>query len=97
MKTRVKKLFNRIEEQGWKSRIVPISHLADLQEAIYSRYEHGLIDEALYREQLGFFSFDPLADFPGARSIVIVAIPTGQTQFQFKAPTSTFTAPAMIG
>jgi epoxyqueuosine reductase len=72
-----------IEERGWKSRIVPIGRLADLQEAICGRYEHGLFDEALYREQLGFFSFDSPADLPGARSIVIVAVPTPQMRIVF--------------
>jgi epoxyqueuosine reductase len=72
-----------VEERGWKSRIVPISHLADLREAICGRYEHGLIDETLYREQLGFFSFDPPIDLPGACSIIIVAVPAPQMRIIF--------------
>jgi epoxyqueuosine reductase len=69
-------LLDRIEAQGWKGRMVPIHHLADLQEAIRGRHERGLLDEALYREQLDFLSFDPPAELPGARSIVVVAVPT---------------------
>ena len=76
-------LLDRIEERGWKGRFVPIRHIADLQEAIRGRYERGLLDEAFYREQLGFFSFDPPADLPGARSIVIVAVPTPQMRIVF--------------
>lgn len=72
-----------VEEQGWKGRIVSIGHLADLREAILGRFEQGLIDERLYREQLGFFSFDPPADFPGACSIIIVAAPTPQMRIAF--------------
>jgi epoxyqueuosine reductase len=83
MKPHVEKLFTMIEERGWKGRIVPISRLSDLQEAISGRYELGLLDEALYREQLGFFSFDPPADLPGARSIMIVAVPTPQMRIVF--------------
>ena len=83
MKPAVERFLNMMEERGWQSRIIPIGHLADLQEAICDRYEQGLIDEALYREQLGFFSFDPPADLPGARSIAIVAVPTPQMRIVF--------------
>ncbi|MCX6254671.1 MAG: FeS-binding protein [Bacteroidia bacterium] len=79
----MKRLLNMIEERGWKGRIVPINHLADLRDAIINRYEQGLIDEELYRDQLGFFSFDPPQDLPGARSIVIVAVPTPQMRIIF--------------
>jgi len=72
-----------IEERGWKARIVPIDHLADLEEAIRGRYESGLFDEELYQGQLSFFSFDPPADLPGARSIIIVAVPTPQMRIVF--------------
>jgi epoxyqueuosine reductase len=72
-----------IEERGWKARIVPIDHLADLEEAIRDRYESGLFDEELYQGQLSFFSFDPPADLPAARSIIIVAVPTPQMRVFF--------------
>ena len=58
----VERLFHMIEQRGWMGRIVPISHLADLQEAICSRFEHELIDEALYRDQLSSFRFDHPSD-----------------------------------
>jgi epoxyqueuosine reductase len=76
-------LLDLIEERGWKGRMVPIRHLADLEEAIRGRRERGLLDEALYREQLGFLSFDPPADLPGAKSIIVVAVPTPQMRIVF--------------
>jgi epoxyqueuosine reductase len=72
-----------IGKQGWKGRIVPISHLTDLRNAISDRYEQGLIDEELYRTQLGFLSFEPPEDLPGARSIIIIAVPTPQMRIGF--------------
>jgi epoxyqueuosine reductase len=77
-------LLDMIEERGWRGRIVPIGRLADLQKAIRSGYESGLIDETVYREQLGFLSFDPPADLPGARSIIVVAVPTPQMRVVFR-------------
>jgi epoxyqueuosine reductase len=79
----MERLFNMIEERGWKGRIVPVSHLSDLRDAIIGRYKHGLINHTLYREQLGFFSFNPPSDLPGVRSIVIVAVPTPQMRIVF--------------
>jgi len=83
MKRRAERFLGMIEERGWKGRIVPIGRLADLREAVRGRYEHGFIDEALFREQLGFLSFDPPADLPGPRSIVVVAVPTPQMRIVF--------------
>jgi len=72
-----------IEARGWQSRLIPIAHLADLRRAIRGRYEQGLIDDTLYREQLAVFSFDPPAGLPDARSILIVAVPTPQMRIVF--------------
>ena len=77
------RFFNMIEDHGWAARVVPIDHLSDLREAIRGRYERGLVDETLYREQLASFSFDPPSDLPGALSIVIVAVPTPQMRVVF--------------
>jgi epoxyqueuosine reductase len=73
-----------IEEHGWKGQIIPIGHIADLQNAIFNRYEQGLIDKKLYQEQLSFFSFDPPTELPDASSIIILAVPTLQMRIIFK-------------
>lgn len=83
MTPQVKRMFNLIDERGWAGRIVPIDHLADLRKAIRNRYEHGLLDELLYHEQLASFSFNPPQDLVGAQSIIIVAVPTPQMRIFF--------------
>jgi epoxyqueuosine reductase len=83
MDSRVERLSRRIEGRRWKWRSVPIGHLADLRQAIRGRFEDGLLFEPLYREQLGFLSFDQPADLPEARSILIVAVPTPQMRLFF--------------
>ena len=40
-------LIDQIKEYGYKARIVPISHLRDLDEAIRVRYDQGLLDQEL--------------------------------------------------
>ena len=39
----VERLFSLIKERGWMGRIIPIGHIADLQEAIQSHYRNGFI------------------------------------------------------
>ncbi len=78
MKKLADRFFEMIEERGWQGRIVPIARLADLKQAICGYDERGLIDKILYQEQLAFISYDPPADLPGARSIIIIAVPTPQ-------------------
>jgi epoxyqueuosine reductase len=77
------RLTYMIEERGWKGRIVSIDHLDDLERAIRDRYECGLLDERLYREQLSWFSFELPKDLPDVRSIIIVALPVPQTRTIF--------------
>jgi epoxyqueuosine reductase len=78
MKSTIKNFFNKIEEQGWKGRIIPVRYLAYLREAINGHYNKGHLDETFYLDQLSFFSFDLPADLPDARSIIIIAVPTPQ-------------------
>lgn len=83
MESQVDRFQKMAEGNGWKGRVVPIGHLADLEEAVRGRYEAGLINAALYEEGLAWLSFNPPADLPGARSILVVAVPTPQMRLYF--------------
>ena len=76
-------LLNKVGKQGWKAGIVPVSHLAELQQMILGFYNKRLINKMFYRDQLNFFSFKLPDNLPNARSIIIVAIPTPQIQITF--------------
>ena len=76
----VPRLLDMLEQRGWKGRIVRVERLVDLKEAIDDRYARGLLDEALYREQLGALSFDLPEELPEARSIIVVAVPVPQVR-----------------
>jgi epoxyqueuosine reductase len=77
------RLLSLIGQRGWMARIVPVSHLGDLEREIRNRHERGLLDDRLYHEQLSFFSFAPPDTLPGARSIIVVALPVPQTRLHF--------------
>ncbi len=77
------RLLARIEARGWRGSIVPIGRLTDLREAIEGPHRRGELDEALFDSQLGELSFDPPAELPEARSIIVVAVPTPQMRVFF--------------
>jgi epoxyqueuosine reductase len=79
----VERLFILIQQRGWAARMIPIAHVTDLQETIQSQHRNGFIHDALYRDQLSFFSFAPPSDLLTARSIIIVAVPTPQMRVFF--------------
>jgi len=76
-------LLSRLEERGYKGRIVPIQHLADLQEEIEGNYRQGLFDEEFYQKLLTWLAFSPSDSLPGARSLIVVAIPQPQFRVVF--------------
>ncbi len=80
----MKRLIEWIETRGWRGRVVPIERLADLRRAVSDRFDRGEIDAALYRVGLSFCSYEPPAELPGARSIVIVAVPTPPMRVAFE-------------
>lgn len=76
MNPQVDRFLRRIEERGWAGRVVHISHLAELEEALCGQYIQGLLDKGLYEGQLSSFSFGSPSRHSPSRSIIIVAVPT---------------------
>ncbi len=77
-------LLGMLEAQGWKARVVPVLRLADLARIVLDWRERGLVDAALDQERFRSFAFDLPRDLAGARSIVIVAVPTPQMRVVFE-------------
>ena len=76
-------LFSQLEERGYKGRIVSIQHLGDLQEEIEGHYRQGFFDEEFHQTWITRFAFSPSDSLPGARSLIVVAIPQPQTRVVF--------------
>ena len=76
-------LFSQLEERGYKGRIVSIQHLGDLQEEIEGHHRQGSFDEEFYQTWITRFAFSPPDSLPGARSLIVVAIPQPQTRVVF--------------
>jgi epoxyqueuosine reductase len=76
-------LLSKLAEQGYQARIVSVAHLGALQGELEGHYRQGLIDQELYQTYLAGFSFSPPEALPGARSIIVVAVPQPQTRVTF--------------
>jgi epoxyqueuosine reductase len=76
-------LLSQLAQQGYQGRIVSIAYLGALQGELEGHYRQGLLDQELYRTYLAGFSFSPPDTLPGARSIIVVAVPQPQTQVTF--------------
>jgi epoxyqueuosine reductase len=77
------RLFQQLEERGYRGCIVAIQHLRDLQKEIETRYQEGLLDEAFFRQRLTGFVFSPPESLPEARSLIVVAVKQPQIRFTF--------------
>lgn len=74
---------NRLEEHGYRGRVVSTQRLADLEAGIEGHNAKGLIDGELYEEYLAEFEFDPPDDLRDAKSVIIVAVPHPPTRITF--------------
>ncbi len=76
-------LLLRLEEKGYKGRIVSTRHLRDLQDEIENRYSQGQFDNGFYQECLNHFEFNPVGKLIEAKSIIVVSIPQPQIRLVF--------------
>ncbi len=68
---------------GAKFRIVSIARLESLSDELQAARREGKIDERLYASYLSGFRFAAPDDLPGAKSIIVVAVPQGSTVLHF--------------
>lgn len=83
MQTVNETLFSNLHARNYAARIVSIARLRELEGDIQTRYEQGMFDAEFYQERLTRFDFNPPADMPEAKSIIVVAKPSPQTGVVF--------------
>ncbi len=79
----VKKMSSELEKHGYRMVIVPIQHLADLQNDIIGRHTQGCFDEEFYQTRLTFYKFELPEALPEAKSIIVAAAPSPQNRVCF--------------
>ncbi len=78
------RFLGAVEQRGWSARGVRIERLEDLRRAIDEPRARGLLDGTFAQERLSFFSYDPPAELPDARSILVIAVPAPAVRLSFR-------------
>jgi epoxyqueuosine reductase len=76
-------ICSKLEETGYRGRVLPIEHVAQLKYEIEERLSQGQIDAGLYEKYLSSFKFDVTTNLPRACSIIITAAPQPQRKVTF--------------
>jgi len=76
-------ICSRLEEKGYRSKVLSIEHVAQLKYEIEERLSQKEIDAGLYEKYLTYFKFDVTASLPKACSIIITAAPQPQRKVTF--------------
>lgn len=74
------KLQKNLEQGGYQARIVSAAHLEDLKREISTLFDSGIVQKSLYQEALDYWKYDYASECPGAKSIIIVAMPQPITE-----------------
>jgi epoxyqueuosine reductase len=77
------KILIKLEEKGYKSRIVAARHVNDLRNDIERFHSRGLFDQDFYQERITFFKFDLDEVLPEINSLIVVAAPRPQVKVTF--------------
>ena len=84
----IKELNQHLANADFKSSIVSIQHLPDLQYDLEYNHEQGILNRDFYDEIISsydlHFNFEPPTDFPMAKSIIITASLQPKVSVKFK-------------
>ncbi len=79
----VQELLAQLRRRGYPARQVAVEHVREIQAEFVERHRQGLFDEEFYQECLTGLSFDLPEELPGARSLIVAAVPRPQTKAVF--------------
>jgi epoxyqueuosine reductase len=76
-------ICSKLEERGYRGRVLPIEHVAQLKHELEEHLSQKEIDAGLYKKYLSSFKFDVTANLPTIRSIIATAAPQPQRKVTF--------------
>ena len=76
----VQNFYKRLEEKGYKGKIVSAKHIPDLRQDVRKHHEAKLLDPDFYEQYKSYFEFKPDVDFAEIKSLFIISVP--QPQFE---------------
>ncbi len=78
-----KTILKSLEEHGYHAQIIPITHLAEVQESLASLKQQGLFDASFFDEELRPLRYQIPDGMDAARSLIIVACADPQVRINF--------------
>jgi epoxyqueuosine reductase len=85
-------VISKLEEAGFKGRMVSVRHLGELKDEIERLHSQDLLDDAIFREYSDDFNFEIPKGLPHASSIIVVASPSPAQQVTFMVSGQPFQA-----
>ncbi|NVM35586.1 MAG: hypothetical protein HWN81_08310 [Candidatus Lokiarchaeota archaeon] len=83
-KNKIVQNFNkRLEEKGYKGKIVSAKHIPELRQDVRKHHEAKLLDPEFYKEYISYFEFKPDVDFTEINSLFIISVPQPQYEAIF--------------
>jgi epoxyqueuosine reductase len=76
-------LYEKLEKQNCKGKIVSIKHIQEIKSDIEKTYQNGSFDEDFYLRELLHFNCDIPETFPEAKSLIVVAVPQPHIRITF--------------
>ncbi|TKJ23072.1 MAG: hypothetical protein CEE43_04980 [Promethearchaeota archaeon Loki_b32] len=76
----VQNFYKRLEEKGYKGKIVSVKHIPELRQDVKKHHEARLLDPDFYEEYKSYFEFKPDVEFADIKSLFIISVP--QPQFE---------------
>jgi epoxyqueuosine reductase len=90
----VDQLHQRLADAGFKSMIISVEHLTDVQQDLTRLLEQGTLHKHFYNEITSRYGlqwhFEPPVDFQTAKSVFITAIPHPKVSVTFTSSGKTF-------
>ena len=79
----VQNFYKRLEEKGYKGKIVSAKHIPELRQDIRKHHEAKLIDPEFYEDYKFCFEFETNVDFADIKSLFIISVPQPQYEAVF--------------
>lgn len=83
MKNLILTLKSKLAASNFQCSLISVQHLSVLKSELQQRLGDGSLDRNFYDERLTSFSYNPPAEFPDAKSIIITAAPQPKVQVEF--------------
>ncbi|MEW5923196.1 MAG: 4Fe-4S double cluster binding domain-containing protein [Candidatus Zixiibacteriota bacterium] len=79
----IKRIHERLARDKIKAKIIPVARANDLKNWIEEQHRRGIIFEGVYKQYYPNIKFNPFDSLPGAKSIIVAAVPRPITKATF--------------